>query len=120
MRESFDVVILGCGEAGIFAAYELEKLNPGLKLLAIDQGPAKPAAFQIRSIFRQHLKFRIRNFGNFRAVAVMDSLFDRRIGMPHCPVAHQAVSAPLLRRYPRGLHRLFLPALRLFRLWFAF
>lgn len=24
MRESFDVVILGCGEAGIFAAYELE------------------------------------------------------------------------------------------------
>ena len=39
MRESFDVVILGCGEAGIFAAYELEKLNPGLKLLAIDQGP---------------------------------------------------------------------------------
>ena len=33
MRESFDVVILGCGEAGIFAAYELEKLNPGLKLL---------------------------------------------------------------------------------------
>ncbi len=82
--------------------------------------PAKPAAFQIGSIFRQHLKFRIRNFGNFRAVAVMDSLFDRRIGMPHYPVAHQAVSAPLLRRYPRGLHRLFLPALRLFRLWFAF
>ena len=39
MRESFDVVILGCGEAGIFAAYELEKLNPVLKLLAIDQGP---------------------------------------------------------------------------------
>ena len=29
MRECFDVVILGCGEAGIFAAYELEKLNPG-------------------------------------------------------------------------------------------
>ena len=70
--------------------------------------PAKPAAFQIRSIFRQHLKFCIRNFGNFRAVAVMDSLLDRRIGMPHYPVAHQAVSAPLLRRYPRGLHRLFL------------
>ena len=82
--------------------------------------PAKPAAFQIRSIFRQHLKFCIRNLGNFRAVAVMDSLFDRRIGMPHCPVAHQAVSAPLLRRYPRGLHRLFLLTLRLFRLWFAF
>ena len=28
MRESFDVVILGCGEAGIFAAYELEKIEP--------------------------------------------------------------------------------------------
>jgi len=39
MRETYDVVILGCGEAGIFAAYELEKRNPGLKLLAIDQGP---------------------------------------------------------------------------------
>ena len=39
MRESYDVVILGCGEAGIFAAYELEKRNHGVKLLAIDQGP---------------------------------------------------------------------------------
>ena len=61
--------------------------------------PAKPAVFQICPIFRQHLKFRIRDFGNLRAVAVMKSLLDRGIGVPHCPVAHQAVSAPSLRRY---------------------
>ena len=39
MNPIYDVAILGCGEAGIFAAYELEKLKPGVKLLAIDQGP---------------------------------------------------------------------------------
>ena len=34
----YDVVILGCGEAGIFGAYELAKLRPDLKVLALDQG----------------------------------------------------------------------------------
>ena len=34
----YDVAILGCGEAGIFAAHELSRLHPGLKLLALDQG----------------------------------------------------------------------------------
>ena len=34
----YDVIILGCGEAGIFAAYELAHLRPDLKLLAVDQG----------------------------------------------------------------------------------
>ena len=38
MNPVYDVVILGCGEAGIFAAYELSRLHPGLKLLALDQG----------------------------------------------------------------------------------
>ena len=38
MSYAYDVVILGCGEAGIFAAYELEKLRPDLKVLALDQG----------------------------------------------------------------------------------
>ena len=38
MSERYDVVILGCGEAGIFAAYELAHRNPGLKMLAVDQG----------------------------------------------------------------------------------
>ena len=38
MNANYDVVILGCGEAGIFAAYELTHLAPGLKVLAIDQG----------------------------------------------------------------------------------
>ena len=38
MNYAYDVVILGCGEAGIFAAYELAKLRPDLKVLALDQG----------------------------------------------------------------------------------
>ena len=38
MSAVYDVIILGCGEAGIFAAYELSKLRPDLKVLALDQG----------------------------------------------------------------------------------
>lgn len=38
MSFAYDAVILGCGEAGIFAAYELAKLRPDLKVLALDQG----------------------------------------------------------------------------------
>ncbi len=38
MSKQYDVVILGCGEAGIFAAYELARLRPELKVLALDQG----------------------------------------------------------------------------------
>ncbi len=36
--DRYDVVILGCGEAGIFAAYELARLRPELKVAALDQG----------------------------------------------------------------------------------
>ena len=38
MNANYDAVILGCGEAGIFAAYELARLHPELKVLALDQG----------------------------------------------------------------------------------
>ena len=38
MNANYDVVILGCGEAGIFAAYELARLHPDLKITALDQG----------------------------------------------------------------------------------
>ncbi len=38
MGSRYDVIILGCGEAGIFAAYELTRLRPGLKVLALDRG----------------------------------------------------------------------------------
>ena len=38
MNAMYDVIILGCGEAGIFAAYELAHSRPGLKVLALDQG----------------------------------------------------------------------------------
>ena len=35
---NYDVTIIGCGEAGIFAAYELKKLRPELRVLVLDQG----------------------------------------------------------------------------------
>ncbi len=38
MTSMYDVAILGCGEAGIFAAYELARHRPDLKVLALDQG----------------------------------------------------------------------------------
>lgn len=38
MREKVDVAIIGCGEAGIYAAYELTRQNPSSKVLALDQG----------------------------------------------------------------------------------
>ena len=34
----YDVAILGCGEAGIFAGYELMHKHPGLKVVTLDQG----------------------------------------------------------------------------------
>lgn len=38
MHIDFDVIIIGCGTAGIMAGFELVKLNPDLKLLMIDRG----------------------------------------------------------------------------------
>ena len=38
MTTTYDVAILGCGEAGIFAGYELYRQNPGLRILIVDQG----------------------------------------------------------------------------------
>lgn len=38
MQTTYDVAILGCGEAGIFAGYELNRRAPGLKILIVDQG----------------------------------------------------------------------------------
>ena len=38
MNTRYDVAILGCGEAGIFAGYELMHHAPGLKVVALDQG----------------------------------------------------------------------------------
>lgn len=35
---NYDVIIIGCGISGIFAGYELSKLNPQLKILMIEQG----------------------------------------------------------------------------------
>ncbi len=37
--ERFDVAIIGAGEAGIYAGYELAKRNPDLKIIIVDQGP---------------------------------------------------------------------------------
>ncbi len=38
MYKTYDTVILGCGEAGVFAGYELTTRNPGMKVLVVDQG----------------------------------------------------------------------------------
>ena len=38
MNTRYDVAIIGCGEAGIFAGYELMHRNPGLKVVTLDQG----------------------------------------------------------------------------------
>ena len=38
MNSTYDVIILGCGEAGVFAGYELIHQNPGLNILIVDQG----------------------------------------------------------------------------------
>lgn len=35
---TYDVIIVGAGPGGIFAAYELTTLNPGLKVVLIDKG----------------------------------------------------------------------------------
>ena len=39
MLKTYDAAILGCGEAGIYAGYELVRRNPGLQVLIVDQGP---------------------------------------------------------------------------------
>lgn len=38
MREQVDVAVIGCGEAGIYAAYELSRLAPGLNILVLEKG----------------------------------------------------------------------------------
>ncbi|HOF94794.1 MAG TPA: FAD-dependent oxidoreductase, partial [Clostridia bacterium] len=38
MPENYDVVIIGAGPAGIFAALELKKLKPQMNVLLVDQG----------------------------------------------------------------------------------
>jgi uncharacterized FAD-dependent dehydrogenase len=36
--ENYDVAVIGCGIAGIYAAYELVGLNPGLRVIVLEQG----------------------------------------------------------------------------------
>ena len=36
--KKYDVIIVGAGPAGIFAAYELHEKNPSLKVLLVDKG----------------------------------------------------------------------------------
>ncbi|NLB78255.1 MAG: NAD(P)/FAD-dependent oxidoreductase [Clostridiaceae bacterium] len=37
-KNSYDTIIIGCGTAGIFAGYELQKLVPGMNILMLEQG----------------------------------------------------------------------------------
>ena len=48
--KKYDVVIIGGGTAGIFAAYELHKKAPGLKVALIEQGnPLKKRIYTKRA-----------------------------------------------------------------------
>ncbi|MDD7210332.1 MAG: NAD(P)/FAD-dependent oxidoreductase [Lachnospiraceae bacterium] len=38
MNQIYDVAIIGCGEAGIYAGYELSRKNPALKIGVFEQG----------------------------------------------------------------------------------
>ena len=38
MTDRYDVIILGTGEAGIFAAYEMAEQCPKARVLVLDQG----------------------------------------------------------------------------------
>ena len=42
MRDRYDVIIVGTGPAGMFAALELVERRPGLRLLMLDKGPIRP------------------------------------------------------------------------------
>lgn len=37
MNQMYDVIIIGCGEAGIYAYYELSLKNPSLKIGVFEQ-----------------------------------------------------------------------------------
>ncbi len=37
-QQHYDVILIGAGPAGIFASYELTKLNPNLRVLLLDKG----------------------------------------------------------------------------------
>ncbi|HOK43337.1 MAG TPA: NAD(P)/FAD-dependent oxidoreductase [Thermoclostridium caenicola] len=37
-KSKYDVIIIGCGTAGIFAGYELDRLCPGMDILMLEQG----------------------------------------------------------------------------------
>lgn len=36
-KQSYDVIIIGCGTAGIFAGYELNKIIPDADILMLEQ-----------------------------------------------------------------------------------
>ena len=38
MRKHYDTVIIGCGEAGLYAAYELLQLSPGIRIAILEKG----------------------------------------------------------------------------------
>jgi len=37
-KKKYDVIIIGCGTAGIFAGYEINRLMPGTDILMLEQG----------------------------------------------------------------------------------
>ena len=37
-KTHYDTIVIGCGTAGIFAGYELRRLQPGMDILLLEQG----------------------------------------------------------------------------------
>ena len=37
-KTHYDTIVIGCGTAGIFAGYELHRLQPGMDILLLEQG----------------------------------------------------------------------------------
>ena len=44
MKKNYDVAIIGCGTAGIFAGYELIRRHPDLRIVVLEQGGEAPSA----------------------------------------------------------------------------
>ncbi len=38
MENKYDAIIIGCGEAGLYAAYELDRICPDMKILILEKG----------------------------------------------------------------------------------
>jgi flavin-dependent dehydrogenase len=58
MENTYDVIVIGAGAAGLTAAYELSKHKPKCKLIVLE-ARGRPEAFYKRLCRRSNFSFRI-------------------------------------------------------------